>query len=395
MKLTRRGLLASAAAGAGAMAVPAGASASGYGQDAIPFYGRHQSGVTTPVQAHLHFASFDVEARSAAGLRDLLRAWSEAASVMCSGRPDGHVGGPLNAPPTDTGDADGLRPARLTVTFGLGPGLFDGRFGLASLRPPALADLPAFSTDQLDPAISGGDLGVQACADDPQVAFHAVRMLARLGSGVVRQRWAQEGFSKTPGMSPASATGRNLLGFKDGTNNLRTSDTAKMRSNVWVNPGDGPDWMSWGTYLVTRRVRNHIEDWDASDLGEQQQTIGRTKVVGAPLGLHREFAPADPALLPPDCHILQANPRTAGSDAERILRRGYGFSDGVLANGELDAGLFFAAFQRDPRRQFVTIQRRLAAHDLLNEYLVHTSSALFAVPPGCWAGGYVGETLLG
>jgi deferrochelatase/peroxidase EfeB len=395
MKLTRRGLLASAAAGAGAMAVPGATQASGYGQDAIPFYGRHQSGVTTPVQAHLHFAAFDVEAHTAASLRDLLRAWSEAAAVMCGGHPDGSIGGDVDAAPADTGDAYGLRPARLTVTLGLGASLFDGRFGLAERRPPALADLPSFPADQLDPARSGGDLGVQACADDPQVAFHAVRMLARLGSGVVRQRWAQEGFSKTPGMSPSTATGRNLLGFKDGTNNLRTTDRASMLSNVWVNPGDGPEWMTWGSYMVTRRVRNHIEDWDASALGEQQQTIGRYKVSGAPLGRKHEFDPAVPALLPPDCHILQANPRTAGSEGERILRRGYNFSDGVLASGELDAGLFFIAYQRDPRRQFVTIQRRLAAHDLLNEYLVHTSSALFAVPPGCRHRGYVGQTLLG
>ncbi len=395
MKLTRRGLLASAAAGAGAMAVPGTAAASGYGPDALPFYGRHQSGVTTPVQAHLHFAAFDVETRSAAGLRDLLRAWSESASVMCGGHPDGSIGGDLNAPPADTGDAYGLRPARLTVTIGLGTSLFDGRFGLAGHRPPALADLPAFKWDQLDPARSGGDLAVQACADDPQVAFHAIRMLALLGSGAARRRWSQEGFSKTPGMSPAAATGRNLLGFKDGTNNLRTSDRARMLSNVWVNPGDGPEWMTWGSYMVIRRVRNHIEAWDASDLGEQQNVFGRYKVSGAPLGREHEFDRVDPRLLDPDCHILQANPRTSGSEAERILRRGYNFSDGVLPSGELDAGLFFIAYQRDPRRQFVTIQRRLAAHDLLNEYLVHTSSGLFAVPPGARHGGYVGETLLG
>lgn len=393
MKTTRRSLLASAAAGAGALAVPASATA--YVSDAEPFYGRHQSGVVTPVQAHLHFASFDVEAGSVAGLRDLLRAWSEAASVMCSGRPYGDIGGDPAKAPADTGDGYGLRPARLTLTFGLGPSLFDGRFGLASKRPAALADLPAFSTDRLDPAISGGDIGVQACADDPQVAFHAVRMLARMGAGAARQRWSQAGFSKTPGMSPPKATGRNLLGFKDGTNNLPAADRARMRSNVWVNPGDGPAWMTWGSYMVTRRVRNHIEDWDSSDLSEQQTTIGRTKVVGAPLGRKHEFDPAVPALLPPDCHILQANPRKAGSERERILRRGYNFSDGLLANGELDAGLFFIGYQRDPRRQFVTIQRRLAAYDLLNEYLVHTSSALFAVPPGAREGGYVGHTLLG
>jgi deferrochelatase/peroxidase EfeB len=314
---------------------------------------------------------------------------------MCAGEPVGSIGGDPNRAPADTGEAYGLGAARLTLTFGLGPSIFDGRFGLAGRRPAALADLPAFPTDRLDPALCGGDLGVQACADDPQVAFHAIRTLARIGAGAVRQRWTQTGFDKTPESSPAGGTGRNLMGFKDGTNNLDASDRAAMRRNVWVAAADGPAWMAGGTYLVTRRIGIRIELWDASALGEQETDVGRTKVVGAPLGGRREFDPADPAKLPPHCHILLANPRASGSEAERILRRGYSYADGLREGGRLDAGLFFAAFQRDPRRQFVTIQRRLAAHDLLNEYLVHIGSALFAVPPGAHRGGFVGETLLG
>jgi deferrochelatase/peroxidase EfeB len=385
MKLTRRGLLASAAAGAGAMAVPGATQASGYGQDAIPFYGRHQSGVTTPVQAHLHFAAFDVEAHTAASLRDLLRAWSEAAAVMCGGHPDGSIGGDVDAAPADTGDAYGLRPARLTVTLGLGASLFDGRFGLAERRPPALADLPLFPADQLDPARSGGDLGVQACADDPQVAFHAVRMLARLGSGVVRQRWAQEGFSKTPGMSPSTATGRNLLGFKDGTNNLRTTDRASMRSNVWVNPGDGPGWMTNGTYMVTRNLKVLVANFLIEPIDVQEYAFGRYKTTGAPFGQKNEFAPVIRDKEPPDCHIMVANPRKAGSEAD-----GY---DAQISNPT--GGLFFISFQRDPRRQFIPIQQRLATQDRFTvEYPVPRGSAMYAVPPGIRPGGYVGESIL-
>ena len=396
MRVTRRRLLAVAASSTGAIAAGGTAAASARSRTARePFHGAHQAGVTTPMQAHLHFTSFDVTAIGAAALRDLLRAWTDAAARMCAGHPLGPVGGDPQAPPADTGEAYGLGPARLTLTFGFGPSLFDGRFGLAGQRPAALADLPAFATDHLDPARCGGDLGVQACADDPLVAFHALRSLARIGEGAVRARWSQAGFDRTPGNAPAGATGRNLMGFKDGTNNLDASDAAAMRRNVWVPRADGPAWMAGGTYLVTRRIGIRIERWDASDLDEQETDVGRTNVVGAPLGERREFDPADPAKLPPDCHILLANPRRPASEAERILRRGYSYSDGLGPGGRLDAGLFFAAFQRDPRRQFVTIQRRLAAHDLLNEYLVHTGSALFAIPPGVREGGFVGETLLG
>ncbi len=375
-----------AAGGIVGASVPAAAAARG---GRLPFHGRYQGGITTPPQAHMRFAAFDVSG-SRADLAGLLRAWSDAAARMCAGAPVGPVGGDPDTAPVDTGDAYGLRAARLTVTIGFGPSLFDGRFGLEAGYPPALAELPAFTGDRLEPGRSGGDLAVQACADDRQVAFHAVRTLARIGHGVATARWSQSGFDS----APDGRTGRNLMGFKDGTNNLDASDAAAMRRNVWVGTGDDPAWMRGGTYLVTRRIRVRIERWDASDLDEQETDVGRRKVSGAPLGARSEFAPVDPALEPRHSHIMLANPRGAGSEAERILRRGYSFDDGLLPDGRLDAGLFFAAFQRDPRRQFVPIQRRLAEHDLLGEYLVHTGSALFAVPPGCRAGGYVGDTLI-
>jgi deferrochelatase/peroxidase EfeB len=232
---------------------------------------------------------------------------------------------------------------------------------------------------------------VQACADDPQVAFHAVRNLARIARrlGAARPRWSQAGFAGTP----ASGTGRNLLGFKDGTNNLRGDDAAAMDANVWVGD-EGPGWMRGGTYLVVRRVRAHVERWDESDLDEQERVFGRRKVSGAPFAGTGEFDAVDPAREPRHSHIILANPRRPGSERERILRRGYNYTDGLLPDGRLDAGLFFAAFQRDPRRQFIPIQQRLAAHDRLNEYIVHTGSAIFAVPPGVHPGAYVGEGLL-
>lgn len=388
-------MLARAGLSAGALALGGASRAVAADAERIRYHGRYQAGVTTPQQARLLFQTFDATARSPHALRELLRAWTDAARVMCEGRPLPGSARPDRAP-ADTGEALGLAASRLTVTFGFGPSLFDGRYGLSGHRPDALIDLPAFRGERLDPARCGGDLAVQACADDPQVALHAVRNLARIARHMraARPRWSQAGFAKTPGSSPADETGRNLLGFKDGTNNLRAGDEAEMDGNVWVGAGDDPAWMRGGTYLVVRRVRARIEKWDESDLDEQEQVFGRRKASGVPFGGTGEFDPVDPAREPRNAHIILANPRTAGSESERILRRGYNYSDGLLPSGDIDAGLFFAGFQRDPRRQFVPIQQRLAAHDRLNEYIVHTGSAIFAVPPGVARGGYVGETVL-
>jgi deferrochelatase/peroxidase EfeB len=386
--LARTGVSAGALAFGGIAATPALA------RGRVAFHGAHQAGITTPPQAHILFQAFDATARSRGDLHRLLEAWSRSARWMCEGEPlPGHDA--AGRPPVDTGEALGLAASRLTITVGFGSTLFDRRYGLAADRPDALVDLPAFPGDRLDPARCGGDLAVQACADDPQVAFHAIRNLARIAYHLraARPRWSQAGFARTPGSAPATATGRNLLGFKDGTNNLRGDDAAAMEANVWVGD-EGPRWMRGGTYLVVRRVRAHLERWDESDLDEQEGVFGRRKLTGAPFGATGEFDPVDPALEPRHAHIILANPRRASSERERILRRGYNFTDGLLPDGRLDAGLFFAAFQRDPRRQFIPIQHRLAAHDRLNEYIVHTGSAIFAVPPGVRAGGYAGETLL-
>ena len=98
-------------------------------------------------------------------------------------------------------------------------------------------------------------------------------------------------------------------------------------------------------------------------------------------------------MIPVDAHIRLAAPDQ--NDGIRLLRRGFSFTDGIdPVTNQLDAGLFFIAYQRDPRRGFIPVQQQLAT-DALNEYIRHTSSALFAVPPGVQSGGFVGETLFG
>ncbi|TYP86506.1 iron uptake transporter deferrochelatase/peroxidase subunit [Blastococcus xanthinilyticus] len=370
------------------------AAATDAATDAVPFPGAHQAGIVTPAQDRLHFVAFDVTTGDRDELVELLRAWTAAARRMTAGRDAGPVGavdGDPDAAPDDTGEAIGLPASRLTLTIGFGPTLFrtaDGvdRFGLEERRPAALTELPAFPGDELDPAISGGDLCIQACADDPQVAVHAVRNLIRLGTGVVRVRWSQLGFGRTTSTSTAQATPRNLFGFKDGTNNLKAENGAALDRFVWVGHEDGGgDWLAGGSYLVTRRIRMLVETWDASSLDEQQRTIGRAKGSGAPLGQRAEFDPVDmtaqgeggPAV-PETSHVFLSHPTNAGT---ALLRRGYSFVDGSDGLGRLDAGLFFIAYQRDPGTGFVQVQENLRG-DAMNEYIRHTSSAVFACPPG-------------
>jgi deferrochelatase/peroxidase EfeB len=420
LRVSRRRLLTSIGAGGAALGLGGGAYALGYeiGQPpppqpaasttVVPFYGDRQAGIVTPAQDRLHFAAFDVTAGTKTGdLADLLRVWTRAAARMCNGDPAMPGGQGELAPPLDTGEVVGLPPARLTITFGFGPSLFgrpgtsSDRFGIAQRRPAELEDLPPLPGDELDPARSGGDIGVQACADDPQVAFHAIRNLARSGRGRVVMRWSQLGFGRTSSTSNTQETPRNLQGFKDGTNNIKAEDTDLLEEHVWVLSGDAQEWLHGGTYMVVRRIRMLIEVWDRSSLQDQERTIGRERLSGAPIGGRDEFdildftarRPDGEPVIPSNSHVRLAAPDLNGG--AMLLRRGYSFTDGLDRLGELDAGLFFICFQRDPRRQFVAIQRNLGSRDALNEYIRHTGSAVFACPGGIQPGSYVGEPLLG
>ncbi|MEU7898219.1 iron uptake transporter deferrochelatase/peroxidase subunit [Nonomuraea sp. NPDC049152] len=411
-KLFGIGAAGVAAAGAGALAVRAVADEHAADitvanaasiSDAVPFYGAHQAGIVTPAQDRLHFVAFDVTTTKREELAELLQEWTAAAARMTQGREAGTfgaVGGLPEAPPDDTGEALGLPASGLTLTIGFGASLFDDRFGLAAKKPAGLADLPKFPGEALLPEISGGDLCIQACAHDPQVAVHAIRNLARIGFGRVSVRYSQLGFGRTSSTSRAQATPRNLLGFKDGTANLKLEDTAMLRDHLWVADGDGAAWLTGGSYLVTRKIRMHIETWDRTSLTEQEAIFGRNKGEGAALGHHKEFDAIDftkkgsdgKALIADDAHVRLAHP--SNNKGARLLRRGYNFVDGSDGLGRLDAGLFFIAYQRDPHKQFVPVQMALARQDALNEYIKHVSSGLFAVPPGVQdAGDYWGRAL--
>ncbi|MET8583294.1 iron uptake transporter deferrochelatase/peroxidase subunit [Streptomyces collinus] len=382
------GLALGAVAAGGAVAAtragddvdPAAAEAGG----AVAFHGAHQAGIATPVQDRLHFAAFDVKTDDRAEFVRMLKDWTAAARRMTAGHAvgEGAYGGLAEAPPDDTGEALGLKPSRLTLTIGFGPSLFE-RFDLAGKRPEALVDLPKFPGDNLDRTRTGGDLCIQACADDPQVAVHAIRNLARIGFGKVAIRWSQLGFGKTSSTTPDAQTPRNLMGFKDGTRNIAGTETDRLKKFVWVGDGDGgsdESWMTGGSYLVARRIRMNIETWDRTSLQEQEDVFGRDKGEGAPVGRAKEHDKPFLKAMKPDAHVRLAHPDS--NNGITILRRGYSFTDGTDGLGRLDAGLFFLAYQRDVRKGFIPLQRQLSSKDALNEYIQHVGSAVFAVPPG-------------
>jgi deferrochelatase/peroxidase EfeB len=429
-----RGSLFAGAGVAGAGLVAAGGGFAGYAigdssdtQSATePFYGAHQSGILTDTQRQVVLAAFDLTTSDKNDLVTLLRDWSNLAPSLTAGQsvtvpiynPPGSQGTDSYADTTggsttdDSFEAYLLGANRLTLTIGFGRSLFltsdnQDRFGISSQLPDALISLPHFSGDELTAADSDGDLFLMACADDPQVAFHAVRAIARVAPDVATLRWTQVGFSP----DNTGGTPRNLMGFKDGTMNSNIHPPADLDSTVWAS-SSGPRWMGGGSYLVYRRIRIELEHWDRIAPNDQAQVIGRQKLNGAPLGASGEFSAIDldartsdgGYVIPETAHVRLAAPQSNGGAV--ILRRAFSYNNGTTQFTErwppwrqaleYDAGLLFLGYQQDPRKSFVPIFTKLSEADGLNQFTTHTASAVFAVPPGASGpGDWVGRTLLG
>jgi deferrochelatase/peroxidase EfeB len=398
------GLAAGAAVGAGGAAAVAGArrpDAAPPDESEVvdltrshPFYGSgHQSGIETEQQRYSVYMTFDLTTPLASDLQVLLARWSGAIAQMMRGLPIGSVEpAGASAVALDTGEAYELSPASLTVTLGLGPGVFDDRYGLAAKRPRHLAPLPALPSDQLQQATTGGDLSLQACADDPQVAYHAIRDLTRMARGVATTRWTVLGFGRASA-GKGQTTPRNLMGFKDGTRNIK--EAADFTRFVWV--GDDQAWTRGGSYQIARKIQMNIEAWDADPIGDQQDVFGRTKAVGAPLSGAHEFDTPDftkrsggTTAIPATSHVALAAPENNGG--VKLLRRGYNYTDGLNQYGLLDAGLLFIAYANDPQH-FITLQTRLGRVDRLNEYIQHIGSGVFFTPRAPRPGRYIGQEL--
>ncbi|MFU8875477.1 Dyp-type peroxidase [Micromonospora sp. SL4-19] len=398
--VSRRGLLTGGALTAGALAGAAAVTAArtdepttrpgeavpvaAVGTAVEPFHGARQGGVATAPQAHAAFVAFTLKpGTDRAALGRMLRLLSDDAARLTQGRPA----------LADTEPELGLLPARLTVTFGFGPGLYTAA-GLNDRRPPSVADLPSFRIDRLQARWSGGDLLLQICADDPLTVAHAQRVLVKDSRPFATVRWVQQGFRRAAGAEPGH-TQRNLFGQLDGTANPKPG--GPLETAVWVP--DGPAWLRDSTTLVVRRISMNLETWDLLGRAERELAIGRRLDTGAPLTGTAEhdrpdFAATGPdglTVIPDFSHLTRSH---VTDDRHMILRRPYNYDGTPTAEGHADSGLIFASYQADITHQFLPIQQRLAEQDLLNEWTTPIGAAVFAIPPGCQDGGWIGQQLL-
>ncbi|MEC5193359.1 MULTISPECIES: Dyp-type peroxidase [unclassified Arthrobacter] len=402
-KLPRRGLLfGGAAAGLGALTAagaqlagagvqraattaPVDSAESVHGSGVIPFHGDRQAGITTAAQAHGVFVALDLRpGTTRADVRSLLRLLSDDAADLCAGRP---------ALADTEGDLARV-PARLTVTFGVGPGL------VAAVDPAQapewLKPLPAFSIDRLQPGFSDGDLLLQVCADDPLTVAHAQRMLLKDSRSFATVRWVQAGFRRSYGSEKSGTTMRNLFGQVDGTANP-APDSTDYEQVVWGG-GDIPSWIKNGTSVVVRRIAMNLDKWDEADRIGREESVGRRLSNGAPLtGTHEHDEPDFAAVsklgfpvISEVSHLRRARP---ADGSQRIFRRAYNYDAAPGAGGVSDSGLIFVSYQADVDKQFTPIQRRLDQMDMLNQWTTPVGSAVFAIPPGCRDGGFVGDVL--
>ena len=375
--LTRRGTTSAPAA------LPAEPREVLHGGDTVPFYGEHQAGIaTTPPQSCATLVALDLRPETDRdALRRMMRLLTDDAARLTHGTPA----------LADSEPELAVVPARLTVTFGFGPELVR-RAGADA--PVWLRPLPAFDIDRLDDAWSGGDLLVQVAADDQLTVAHAVRMLLKDTRRFATVRWTQSGFRRARGSEASTTTMRNLFGQVDGTVNPEPG-TTDFDGVVWARDG----WLAGGTSMVVRRIAMNLDTWDRLDRDGREQSVGRRLSDGAPLTGTREhdepdFAATTPLgfpVIPEFSHMRRAR---SGDPRERIFRRGYNYDDEARGEQISSSGLVFIAFQADVDTQYVPLQRRLDELDLLNEWTTPIGSAVFAVPPGCAEGGFIGETLL-
>lgn len=403
----RRGLLLGLAAGGIGLAAPGHAATSPSEPPPppatppliVPFHGPHQAGITTPQPYAGLIATFDVLVETRDELRRLFADLTEVCRLLAEGGTPQALDDKY--PPADSGIlGPEIRPERATATLALGASLFDERFGLAPLKPAQLFEMTAFPNDALDEDLCHGDICIQFCAETPEEVIHGLRSVLKITPDRLAIKWKQEGFTTVHGAKRGpTGTGRNLLGFKDGTANPDTRDTAVMNDFVWVQSGTSePAWTVGGSYQVVRLIRNYVEFWDRTPLGEQERIFGRKKDDGAPLGHAAEFDipdyAADPEGLkvPLDSHMRLANPRKPGETA-RLIRRAFNYSNGVTKSGQLDMGLLFVAFQSDLSRGFIAAQTRLNGEPLEEYVKPFGGGYFFALPGVAAADGHLADGL--
>ncbi|ULG72074.1 iron uptake transporter deferrochelatase/peroxidase subunit [Macrococcus brunensis] len=362
-----------------------------HSKNKVNFYGKHQSGIVTDVQKHVYFVVLELSTDDVQQVKKMFQDWTTQSVKLMNGDVLAETSKNTLLPSVDTGEAVGLDASRLTLTYGISAEFFK-KLGIEHLKPKDFVDLPHFPKDQLNPKYTGGHIFIQACSDDPQVNFHAVRNLVRASRDIISMKWSQTGFNSYDETKKTPDTPRNLFSFKDGTGNPKFKDTETLDCFVFIDQ----DWAKNGSYLVVRRIQMHIETWDRTSLEDQERTFGRHRDSGAPIGMKKEYDEIDikskndkgELNIPEDSHVHLAKKANT-----TIMRRSFSYSDGINeATGTFDAGLLFVSFQKSPE-QFIKLQSMMGRVDRLNEYITHRGSGVFLAFPGIKEGGYIGEAL--
>lgn len=390
--LPRRSFLGLAGAGAvglaagvgGTVAIQAAADSESteIGSKTVPFDGEHQAGIATPAPARIELAAFTLaDGVNIGEVRALMQRWTPLAQSLTQGQ----------ASDLDPVPELAANPSSLTITVGFGPRFFDV-ISKPQDRPAGVADYPPFQGDELTEQFSGGDILIQARAEDSLAVTHAINALSANTDGVVVPKWRQVGFQRAAGVAPGE-TRRNLMGQKDGTANDPPSDP-RFVSTVWASGGEYPQWYQGGTTLVLRRIKMDLVAWGKADQRTRERIMGRELDSGAPLGQTDEFDPVDlnaqgpdgKLQIPSSSHVRVAHPDS--NKGSRMVRASYNYADGD------ESGLLFIAFQADATRGFIPVMSRMSVGDDLNRFVTHVGSAAFALPPGVQPGQYWGESLL-
>ncbi len=213
---------------------------------AVPFHGAHQAGIVTPAQDRLLFASFDVITDD----RDELVAacsqeWTRGVAPHDHRSADRHrqhrPGRAARRHRRGRRPRSGVAHAHVRVR----------RVAVRPRRRPvphrgaqargARRRCPRSRATRSIPTRSDGDLAVQACANDPTVAFHAIRNLTRIGRGVVALRWSQSGFGRTSSTDIEADDAAQPHGVQGRHQQHRRRGHRRARSDhVWVADATTP-----------------------------------------------------------------------------------------------------------------------------------------------------------
>lgn len=346
-----------------------------------PFYGERQAGVDSSVNLFQTFLGYNLDREDKELARSALVVITDDAARLTQGTPA-------------LGDMEpeiAQEPANLTITVGVGENFYKI---IGKNKPKQLVKLPAFKTDKLQPQWKQTDFVIQISSNDPLTLSHTIRMINKSLDSIATLQWRQDGFVPVADAVPGSESKRNLMGQVDGTVNPKPN-TEEFDNMVWVESSDPSE--NNGTVMVLRRIKLLMDEWDLLDQAAQENSIGRERGSGAPLGgvAESEDIPLEKTdanglpVIPLDSHARVARGDASGAT---IFRRPYNYDEG-LVNGEIEFGQLFIMYANDLQKGFIPMQTRIAESDSFNEWNETIGSSVYFILPGAKEGEFLGENL--